>query len=96
MDLPVGKKQSKEFWKAHIDACASYPGSMAAYCEENGLSKPRFTYHRQKYLGEKSKFAEVKAVERSVGAPASREPVTSQHKLPDPKWVAALIRELGR
>lgn len=98
MDLPVGRKQSKEFWKAHVDACASYSGSIAAYCQEHGLSKSQMSYYREKFSGPK-KFAEVKAVEGPCAESAAsmpNVPVQIQQRLPDPKWVAALIRELLR
>jgi hypothetical protein len=98
MELPVGKKQGRVFWQAHVDACASYPGSMAAYCKENGLGKSRFIYYRHKFLAEKSKFAEVKARDerKPLVTPLARESSAFQQRLPDPKWVATLIRELSR
>jgi transposase-like protein len=100
VDLPVGKKQSKEFWKAHVDACASSSSSIAAYCEGHGLSKSQLTYYRQKFsrTTNKSKFAEVKAIAAAGAAasPAVKEPVAHQTRLPDAKWLAALIRELAR
>ena len=99
MDLPVGKKQRKEFWKAHVEACAIYSGSISSYCKEHGLGKSQLTYYRQKFSEKKSKFAEVKSVEVSSPMPpllAPRESIANQQKLPDPKWLAALIRELAR
>lgn len=93
MDLPVGK-QSKEFWLKHIEAFNHFPGSLAAYCRQNGLVVSRFNYHRSQQL--KNKFSEVKPVERNSSQEPRKEAPSYPPRLPDPKWIASLIRELCR
>ena len=94
MDLPVGK-QSKEFWLWHIEAAANFSGSRAAYCRQNGLVFSRFDYFRKKF-SKKSNFSEVKPVSHiSPESPIAKLGSYPQ-RLPDPKWLSALIRELSR
>ena len=93
MDLPVGK-QSKEFWLKHIEAFMHFSGSLAAYCRQNGLVVSRFNYHRSQQL--KSKFSEVKPVELNSSQERKEEAASYPQRLPDPEWIASLIRELYR
>ncbi len=92
MELPVGK-QSKEFWLKHIEAFKHFSGSLAAYCRQNGLVVSRFNYHRSQQL-KKSKFSEVKPIARKF--PEPKETISYPQRMPDPKWIASLIRELCR
>jgi hypothetical protein len=94
MELPVGK-QDKEFWQGHVEAAENFSGSMSAYCKQNGLAQSQFCYYRKKFL-KKSKFAEVKPVPAPVAEVRQKESTSQQQKLPDAKWLAALIRELVR
>ncbi len=102
MELPIGKKQRKEFWRAHIEASENHPGSIAAYCREHGIARSRMFYHRQMFLKQRSGFAEVKAVETppkdlKPSSKAVAEPmIKKSQRLPDPQWLAALIRELSQ
>lgn len=94
MDLPVGK-QSKDFWQGHVAAASNFEGSRAEYCRQNGLVISRFAYYRQKLL-KKSKFSEIRPTTGISSAPQAKESISYPHRLPDPKWLSALIRELCR
>lgn len=102
MELPIGKKQRKEFWKSHIEASANYSGSIASYCKEHGISKSGLIYHRQNLSKPRNGFAEVKALEvpSKVLEPSLKitddARITKGPRLPDAQWLAALIRELSR
>ena len=86
MDLPIGKKQGKEFWRAHFRACASYEGSVTAYCKEHGLSKSSMGYYREKFSdSKKSKFAVVKTVEGPAAGAEASLPKAQHQRLSDPK-----------
>ena len=98
MELPVGKKQRKEFWKAHIEASENYPGSIAAYSREHGIPRAQMFYYREKFSKQRSGFAEVKAVEKpaKVSVSIADPKIKKCKQLPDPKWLAALIYELSQ
>lgn len=94
MDLPVGR-QSKAFWRGHVEAYSRSSCSMAEYCRQNGLVLSRFAYHRNT-LSKKSKFSEVKPVSQTSSGARAVENASYPQRLPDPKWLSALIRELSR
>ena len=94
MDLPV-VKQDKDFWRSHVEAAANFPGSLAAYCRQNNLDSNRFNYHRNKIL-KKNKFVEVRPVENIVSEAMPKETASYPQRMPDPKWLAALILELSK
>lgn len=94
MDLPVGK-QSQQFWRGHVEAAASFSGSRAAYCRQNGLVFSQFDYFRRKF-SKKSNFSEVKSVDKILLESRIAVGGSYPQRLPDPKWLSALIRELSR
>ena len=94
MDLPVGK-QSQQFWRGHVEAAANFSGSRAAYCRQNGLVFSRFDYFRKKF-SKKSIFSEVKPVEKTSSESWIKVGASYPQRLPDPKWLSALILELSR
>lgn len=96
MELPVGKKQRKEFWRGHFEASENYPGSIAAYCREHGIPRARMFYYREKFLKQRSGFAEVKEKPAKVSVPIADLKFKKCKQLPDPKWLAALIYELSQ
>jgi hypothetical protein len=92
MELPVGK-QNLEFWQGHVEAADKFSGTIKSYCEQHGLSKVKFGYYQQKFR-KKSKFAVIKPITVAAAEPRPKE--IQQQKLPEAKWLAALIRELAR
>ena len=85
MELPVGK-QSPEFWRKHIKAMDEFDGSQAAYAKSQGLSFSKLIYYRDKFK-KADGFARVVEKVRTE---------RSYPQLPDPRWLAHLIRELLR
>ncbi len=97
MDLPVGN-QKEEFWKQHIDQMLKFKGSQREYAEQNGITLSRLCYYRDKYR-KTSKFAKVVAADLAEPKSGPKRPVDNSsypHRLPDPKWLSQLIRELLR
>ena len=97
MDLPLGD-QKEEFWQRHIDQMLKFKGSQREYAEQNGITLSRLSYYRDKYR-KKSKFAKVVAADVAAPKPEAKRPVDNAsypQRLPDPKWLAQLIRELLR
>ena len=94
MELPVGK-QNQQFWRGHVEAAASFSGSRAAYCRQHGLVFSRFDYFRRKF-SKKSNFSEVRPVDKISLASQITVGASYPQRLPDPKWLSVLIRELSR
>jgi hypothetical protein len=95
VDLPTGK-QDKDFWLNHLAALEKYEGSVSKYCRENRLSKSKLSYYRGKTKEKKSEFSEVRPVGRPVKIEKDLVFPVYNHRLPDPKWLSQLIRELCR
>lgn len=99
MDLPVGN-QKEEFWQRHIDQMLKFKGSQREYAERHGITLSRLSYYRNKYR-KKPSFAKVVASEtRTEPAAEPKKAVDNSgiypQRLPDPKWLSQLIRELMR
>ncbi len=93
-------KQTKEFWLEHLRRLGEFGGTQGKYAELNGLSKSKLSYYKTKFAP-KTSFAKVvakkpTAVEKPVIASPRVDKSAIVQKLPDAKWLAALIRELSR
>lgn len=89
-------------WKAHVLDAQSFEGTLAEYCERNGL-KPRQLRRYKKKFGatrtyrRKSAKAFVK-IECKQAPQTEPESVVSERtpsELPDPRWLADLILALA-
>lgn len=93
----AGPKRKKEFWLEHLRKLAEFEGTQSQYAEQNGLSASKLSYYKTKFAP-KTSFAKVVAKKSAaavvVSAPLDKQ--TISQKLPDVKWLAALIRELNR
>ena len=98
MDTQIKNTRDKDFWRRHVEQSSLFSGTVAQYCLENGLTKSVLYSYRQKYgvVGQKKKrcsFAKVTPkISLIEAAPVERK---RELRLPDPKWVAALLMALG-
>ena len=87
-------------WQERIRQAQAHSGGFAAYCREVGLAEHRLYYWRKK-LGtalpqRRPRPSKPTAAFVPVQLLPDPEPdVTSPFPLPDPKWVAELIRHLA-
>ena len=83
----------RERWRAIIQEAEGHPVSVSAYCRENGISAANLYVMRGKLRKEKQQQG-TKSVSKKV-SPFSRLEVLDarNESMPDPKWVAAFLRE---
>lgn len=85
-----GTTESKrQMWIGHIEAAKNYSGNMESFCRSKQISKPAFYYWKAK-LAKKSRSVVLSSfvpIEVTRSHPAAGP-------LPDPRWLAELIRHL--
>ena len=80
-------------WKNHIAQAERFEGSIPAYCRSAGIRDHTFYYWQKKLSAKKTiPVLNTSSFIRAEVAPAAVEQCGS--KLPDPKWVAAIILSL--
>ena len=88
-----GYAERLKYWKNHIAQAERFEGSIPAYCRSAGIRDHTFYYWQKKLRAKKTiPGLNTSSFIRAEVAPAAVE----RHglKLPDPKWVAAIILSL--
>ena len=83
------KQQNQEKWRQIIKEAERYPGSLAAYCRDKGVSYGSLNLWRSK-LQERIPTRNV----TPINPFARLEVIDSPSSLPDAKWVAEFIHHL--
>lgn len=99
MELPKGQHRvsRQEFWKSHIDSAQEFSGSNKKYCDQQGLHYGTFCANRRRlgYSGRQGAKASVSSAFSEVKVNLSgASPLNAIH-LPDPRWLAQLLKALG-
>lgn len=81
-----------QVWQRRIDEARAFPGGVTAYCQSKQISSSKFYYWRGK-LAKKPNVRSTPAPSRFTQVEVIRTPAP-QNNLPDPRWIAELIRQL--
>ena len=86
------KVAKNQLWQVRLDEARAFPAGVSAYCRSKQISSSKFYYWRDKLLknpGAKTALPPSRFI--PVEVTRASEP---QNILPDPRWVAELIRHL--
>jgi hypothetical protein len=92
MKNPTKRASKEQEWRHRVQRAAHRSGTILEFCKAEGISREALRYWQRKAtpkraLGPASPFARVEVIERV-------EPSTCRRSVPDPRWVAELIRYL--
>jgi len=97
MELPQGQVD-EQVWREHAERAKSYDGTLAAYCRLYNLDYDKFMYYRGRQAVMRSAgsggFAKIEAKMPVAQAAPALKP-KNYPQLPDPKWLAEFIHNLG-
>jgi hypothetical protein len=94
--MRTSKSEIEKSWRRHVELITQYPGTLKDYCQSNGISISAYHYWRNK-LNPRTRTTR-RAVKQPAFIPVQViEPrIERIHpELPDPRWVAELIRCLA-
>jgi hypothetical protein len=82
------RKPRSEYWREQIRRAEEFPGTATEFCRRGGLSLAAFYSWPRKFKAD----AKKKLVSPFVAVEVMPERAS---QLPDPKWVAEIIRHLA-
>lgn len=97
IELPKGReaKSRKEFWIQHIESAETFPGALKEYCQSQGLNPGTLNAYRQKYgYSKPRKRSNPKKAPAFTPVHVTGQPTAESHglELPDPVWLAEFLK----
>ena len=92
--ITESRMERQRQWKRRLEEARVYPGGLAEYCQKAGVTLSALNYWRNKF---RIRPAPSQSVQRAAFVPVqifAAENRACGPKLPDPKWLADLIRHL--
>lgn len=86
----ASKFKREQFWRNHIQRQKTQGCGISSYCRWEGLSPYTFRYWQKKFEGQ----VQTRAFPAFVPVEVMPE-IAQSRQLPDPKWLAELILNLG-
>jgi hypothetical protein len=92
-----GRRGRPEFWRRHLERQAASGASEWSYCRANGLSRSSMRYWRKRVAVEPAGPERLGRRQGSAFVPVEvmSAPTREERRLPDPRWVAEVIRCLA-
>ena len=90
MEVPIDKKERREFWRRHVTQSREYSGTDVQYCAEHGLKLGTFYSQKGRLRLRSPGRGEARSSFSKVSVVTEKKPPSV--KLPDPKWVAEFLR----
>ncbi len=84
-------KAREKFWNDHIAGAEAFAGTIQKYCEENGLKKHQFGYHKTR-LKKKLRIQGPQSSKNFAKVEITTPKPKSAATLPDPKWLSEFLR----
>ncbi len=86
---------TEQEWAEHVVNLAAFKGSMAEYCRQNNLNYEALRVRKLKReaalkINSRPAFVKVESKAQATAPEPKKKPMV----LPDPEWLASLIREL--
>ena len=88
--MQVTTVDKNQLWQGHLDDARVFPGGVSGYCRSKQISSSNFYYWRDK-LAKKPSAKTTPSPFMQVEVTRTPAP---QNSLPDPRWLAELIRGL--
>ncbi len=88
----------RRYWEDQVRRSKAHRGSLASYCRQAGIPVSALSYWRKKLAREPGRIDQGKSpfIAVQLGEAAAVPVHTGAPRLPDPKWVAQLILQLGQ
>ena len=89
------KQEERQLWKKRIEELNSSGLSVTQYAKIHGHSIHQIYYWKTKLTRRRHQSLPLKSEQESPAIKVIRLPEKKSSTLPDPKWVAALIKALS-
>lgn len=84
-------ESKRQWWQNQTEAAEKYSGSIEEFCRSRQLTVHTFRYWKKKFAKESRTMLPLSSF---VAVEVTRSTESAALPLPDPRWLAALIREL--
>lgn len=84
-------ESKRQWWQSQIEAAEKYCGSIEEFCRSRQLTTHTFRYWKKKFARESRAMQPLSSF---VAVEVTRSNELANLPLPDPRWLATLIREL--
>jgi hypothetical protein len=89
------RQEVEKFWKQHIEAAKSFPGSAQKYCDANEIESPSFYSWRKRLSGIARDPGSAKFLPVIISG-SEQATEQSARELPNAQWVAQVMLHLIR